>query len=97
MERTAGDEEFRAWGCRHRLHPTQFPKVSFCYRVGNKIKIAAYKIKLVNVGTKESCLSSGCWQSGEMVDSVSLRNHLQRFCSAMKVVKGRRGGISVSP
>ena len=43
------------------------------------------------VGKKENCLWSESWQSEEMVDSVSPRNHLWRVCSAMKVFKGKRG------
>ena len=31
------------------------------------------------------------WQSGEMVDSMFSKNHLQRFCSARKIFKVKKG------
>ena len=46
---------------------------------------------LTNVDRKESCLSSECWQSGEMEDSAFPQNHLWRFC-----LKRSREVISVN-
>lgn len=46
--------------------------------------------KETNVGQKEGCFSSECWQSGERVDSLSTQNHLLRFSLTVKVFKGKK-------
>lgn len=45
------------------------------------------------LGITESCFQSECQQSvgGGMVDSVSPKNHLPRFCSDMKIFKEKKG------
>lgn len=52
--------------------------------------------KETSVSRRERYFESKCWQSGKMENSSLPQNHLQRFCLAIKILKGRGEVISVN-